>query len=122
MKRFGYAWDPLCWGACVLYAMNRWWISGHVESAFFHGYFNDVLLIPAALPLALWLQRRLGWRSHDESPRWSEIALHLTVWSVTAEALVPYLLAHGTADWKDVLAYASGAVISGFCWQGGGSA
>ena len=43
------------------------------------------LLIPAALPFALWLQRRLNLRPHDQPPRWSEIILHLVAWSVAAE-------------------------------------
>jgi hypothetical protein len=117
MKRFGYAADPICLIACALYAANRWWLSQHVGGPFLHGYFNDLLLIPAALPLALWLQRRLGCRSHDQAPTWSEIALHLVVWSVTAEALIPQLLTHSVADWKDVAAYTFGAAVAGCWWR-----
>ena len=118
MKRFGYAVDPLCLVACGLYALNRWWLAPHVGGTFLEGYFNDLLLIPAALPLVLWLQRRVGCRLNDQPPGWSEIALHLVVWSITAEAIVPRLLSHATADWRDVVAYACGAAVAGCWWQG----
>lgn len=118
MKAFSYAADPLCVVACGLYALNRWWLAPHVGGPFLHGYFNDLLLIPAALPLVLWLQRRLGCRASDANPNWSEIGLHLAVWSVMAEVIVPHLIAHATADWRDVVAYASGAAVAGVVWQG----
>lgn len=118
MKRFAYLADPLCLLACLLYACNRWWLAPHFGGGFLHGYFNDLLLIPAALPLALWLQRRLGYRSDDRPPNWGEIAMHLAVWSITAELIVPRFVAHATADWRDVVAYSFGAAVAGFTWQG----
>jgi hypothetical protein len=117
VKRFGYALDPLCLVACGLYALNRFWLHGHVGGVFFHGYFNDLLLIPAALPLLLWLQRKLGLRPDDHRPRWGEIALHLLAWSIMAEAIVPHLVARATADWRDILAYSAGALVAGCWWQ-----
>ncbi|HYD85187.1 MAG TPA: hypothetical protein VEA63_14075 [Opitutus sp.] len=118
MKRFGYVFDPLCLAACALYALNRFWLHGHVGGAFFHGYFNDLLLIPAALPLALWLQRKLGLRADDARPRWREIGLHLAAWALMAEAVAPHLLAHVTGDWRDLVAYSAGALAAGCWWQG----
>ena len=59
MSRFRYALDPLCLLACGLYAANRWVIRPHFSGLFWHGYSTDFLLIPAALPLLLWLYRRL---------------------------------------------------------------
>ena len=118
MKRFGYAADPLCLVACALYAFNRWYLAPRIGGSFLQGHFNDLLLIPAALPLALWLQRRLGCRAHDQPPQWREIALHLGAWAVMAEVVVPRFVAHATSDWKDVIAYAGGAVVAGVCWQG----
>ena len=117
MKRFGYLADPVCLVACALYAFNRWWLAPRIGGVFLHGYFNDLLLIPAALPLVLWLQRKLGYRPHDQPPRWGEIGFHLLVWSVTAEAILPRMLAHATADWRDVIAYSSGALLAGCVWQ-----
>ncbi len=120
MKRFGYARDPLCLLACGLYVLNRCWLRGAVDDAFLQGSFNDLLLIPAALPVWLWLQRRIGLRREDAPPRWSEIALHVVTWSVAAEWIAPQLLAHATADWHDVAAYAVGAVAAGTWWNAAG--
>lgn len=117
MKRFAYLGDPLCLAACVLYALNRWWLREHVGGEFLAGYFNDLLLIPAALPLALWVQRRLGVRTDDRPPRWPEIALHLAVWAIAAEAVMPQLTARATGDWRDVAAYAAGAIGAGCWWR-----
>lgn len=119
MKRFGYARDPLCVTACALYALNRFWLRRHVGGAFLHGYFNDLLLIPAALPFLLWVQRRIGVRPDDARPRWAEIALHLCAWSLVAEAIAPHLFARATGDWRDVAAYSAGAVLAGLWWQVG---
>jgi hypothetical protein len=118
VKRFGYLRDPLCGFACALYALNRCWFRGHVGGEFLTDYFDDLLFIPAALPPVLWVQRRLGVRADDRPPRWSEIALHLAVWSVTAELLAPRLFAGASGDWRDVVAYGAGAVGAGVRWQG----
>jgi hypothetical protein len=118
VKPFRYWRDPLCLIACALYAVNRGWLRSHVGGAFFGGYFNDLLLLPAALPLALWVQRKLGARTHDQSPRWAEIALHLAVWSFTAEVLMPQLSRHATGDWRDLIAYGAGAIAAGCWWHG----
>jgi hypothetical protein len=119
VKHFGYVRDPLCVLACALYVLNRMWWRTLFGGAFLTGYFNDLLFIPAALPLVLWVQRRIGVRRDDQPPRWSEIALHLAVWSVVAEGIMPRLLAHATGDWRDVIAYTAGAIVAGVCWQEG---
>jgi hypothetical protein len=115
MRRFRYALDPLCLGACALYALNRWVLKPRIHSAFLHSHFNDLLFIPAALPLVLWLQRRLGLRTSDGPPEAREIALHFVVWSVMAEIVAPHF-AHVTGDWRDVLAYAAGALAAWAWW------
>lgn len=119
MKRFGYARDPLCALACGGYALNRWLLRplGWAAGPFMRGHFNDLLLIPAALPLLLWLQRRTGLRANDTPPSWREIGLHLAVWSLAAEAIAPLFIHRATGDWLDVAAYAAGAVVSGCVWQ-----
>jgi hypothetical protein len=118
MKRFGYAADPLCLLACGLYALNRFWLRQYVGGDFLQGYFNDLLLIPAALPFVLWLQRRFGVRADDFRPRWREIGMHLAVWAIAAEAIAPRLLARATGDWRDLIAYGAGALVAGCWWQG----
>lgn len=118
MTRFRYGRDGLCLLACGLYALNVLWLRSHLGGPFLHGYFNDLLLIPAALPLVLWVQRRLGVRGTDMVPRWSEIALHVAAWSVMAEAVMPQVLARATGDWRDVFAYTAGGVAAGCWWHG----
>lgn len=123
MKRFSYVRDPACLLACAGYVANRWALRplGWASGPFMRGHFNDLLLIPAALPLLLWLQRRLGLRTVDTPPSWREIALHLVVWSIAAEALAPLLGLHATGDWLDVAAYTAGALAAGCWWQAASS-
>ena len=118
VNRFGYWRDPLFLAGCALYALNRWGLKPHTHSAFLHGQFNDLLLIPCALPLVLWMQRRLGLRKHDHFPDAGEIALHVIVWSVLCEGIGPHILPV-TGDVKDVIAYALGAVLAWAWWRRG---
>ena len=116
MRTYRYLTDPVCMGACLLYAANRWLLLPRLGGAFLHGQFNDLLLIPAALPLVLWLQRRLGFRDHDRPPLWPEIATHLLVWSLLFELVGPRVLPV-TGDVLDLLAYAAGGLASGIWWN-----
>ena len=116
MTRFRYASDPLCLASCALYVANCWAWKPHTDSEFLRAHFNDLLLIPCALPLILWLHRRLGWRTHDRLPEFGEIALHLGVWTLMAEAVAPPLFGV-TGDPLDVLAYTVGAVITMGWWR-----
>src|SRR6185503_12574958 len=115
VRRFRYGLDPLCLFACGLYAACRWLIRPHTDAVFWHAYSTDYLFIPAALPLWLWVQRRLGLRSNDNWPTWAELGLHFAVWSAAVEGVAPYLFRSATGDWFDVLAYAAGALLAG-CW------
>jgi hypothetical protein len=118
VNRFRYALDPLCLVALAAYVFARGWLRAHVApGGFWHDQFTDLLLIPAALPVVLWVQRRLGLRVDDAPPRWTEIALHTAVWSIASELLAPHLFARATGDWRDVLAYGAGAVIAGGWWS-----
>ncbi|MFT3783826.1 MAG: hypothetical protein QM790_17590 [Nibricoccus sp.] len=117
MKRWRYALDPLCVAACAAYAINRWLVPPSVKGPFFRNHFNDLLLIPAALPLVLWLYRQLKLRAHDDWPRWSEIVSHVVIWSVAAEWVGPHLFSRATGDLRDVFAYAAGGVMAGVAWM-----
>lgn len=117
MRRFRTVSDPLCVAACVCYSVNRWLIPVSWKGAFLRNHFADVLLIPAALPLVLWVHRRLGLRASDSPPTWSEVLLHLVVWSVAAELIAPHLFTRCTGDPWDVVAYAGGALVSGIIWN-----
>jgi len=117
VKKYGYARDPVCFTACSLYAANRWAMPAALSGPFLRNHFNDLLLVPAALPLILWVQRRLRLRPADTPPDWREVLLHLIVWSVAAEVVGPLLFARATGDIRDVAAYAAGALVAAVFWS-----
>ena len=117
MKRFGYVFDPVFLVGCALYALNRWLIKPHCDIAFFHNWFNDVLLIPCALPPVLLTHRWLGLRWHDQPPTAAEVAAHWAGWSVLFEVIGPWIIPT-TGDPWDVVAYGCGALIASACWRG----
>lgn len=117
MKPFRYGFDPLCLAATLAYAGHRWLLPSALKGIFLRGYFADILLIPAALPLLLWLQRRCGLRQHDARPDSREIWLHVAVWALAAEAVAPLLFGRATGDPWDVAAYAVGAVMAQVVWK-----
>ena len=117
LKAFPYLRDPLFVAACLLYAVNRWAVKPHVHDGFLHGQFDDLLLIPCALPPLLLAQRWLKLREHDRPPAFSEIALHLTIWSILFEVLGPHILAGTVGDPWDVVAYVAGGIFAGFWWN-----
>ena len=118
MGGFRYWRDPVCLAACAAYGANRWLLKPFFAlGPFMRGHFNDLLLTPAALPIVLWLHRRLGWRTHDAPPTGSEIILHLAVWAFIAEGAGPWLTHRGTADLWDVAAYSAGAAVCYVLWR-----
>lgn len=117
MSRFGYWRDSLFITASIAYAVNRWLVLPLTSSPFLHGHFDDLFLIPAALPILLWMQRQLGLRTHDDFPTWWEMAFHLIVWSVICEFIGPLWFHHGTADVWDVVAYATGGIVACVWWN-----
>lgn len=114
---FRYLADRLCCVALLLYCLNRLILKPHFSSPFLHNHFNDLLLIPVALPVVLWLQRLTGLRSHDNSPTWPEMIFHWAVWSLICEAIGPFWLHFGTADIWDVVCYAIGGIAACVWWQ-----
>lgn len=117
MSRFRYARDPVCLAACAAYAANRWLVPLDFKSVFLRSYFSDTLLIPAALPLILWVHQRLKWRPSEAWPTWTEILMHWAVWSVAAELVGPHFFARAHGDPWDVVAYAAGAFAAGLIWR-----
>lgn len=115
--RFRYGADPLCLLACIAYGINQFGLKPRLSWQFLHTTFNDLLLIPAALPFVLWLQRRFRIRNHDGFPTWSEILLHWAIWSVICEGLGPRLFPWAIADPWDIAAYAIGALFAGVWWN-----
>lgn len=117
MRRFRYGADPVCLAACAAYLVNRLVIPDAWKGGFLHHHFNDLLLIPAALPWILWVQRRLGTRKHDQFPSCWETSAAFILWSIAAELLAPMLSHRATADPWDVAAYAGGAIVATLWWQ-----
>jgi hypothetical protein len=117
VKQFGYLRDGLFMVTCSLYAMNRWAIKPQVLSSFLRGHFNDLLLIPCALPPLLLLQRWLRLRRHDQTPTVGEIALYLTVWSILFEVIGPHIMRGVTGDPWDVVDYIVGGIVAGLWWH-----
>jgi hypothetical protein len=117
MHRFRYLRDPLFLFGCAAYTLNRWLLKPHLSSGFLHSHFNDLWLIPCALPLILWLHRQLGLRSHDQPPTGLEIASHLLFWTALFEWIGPKFVSHTTADPWDMVSYLVGAVLAGVWWQ-----
>jgi len=102
---------------CAAYFLNRWFFKASLDSEFLPGMFNDLLLIPSALPWVLWIQGLLGWRVSKAYPSPGEIAGHLVVWSVIAEGLMPMASHRFTADPMDVMAYSMGALAAFGLWR-----
>ncbi|MFO1475294.1 MAG: hypothetical protein U1F98_01425 [Verrucomicrobiota bacterium] len=119
LNSFGYLRDRLFLLCCSLYAINRWMVKPHVHGGFFHDHFNDLLLMPCALPPLLWFQRLLKLRFHDQAPAPGEMALHLVVWSVLFEGIGPHLLRRATGDPYDVVAYVVGGILAAIWWHRG---
>ena len=119
MSNFRYLGDRLFLITCSLYALNRWLIKPHVHSPFLRYHFNDLLLIPCALPPLLLVQRWLGLRSHDTAPTATEIAFHVIVWSILFELIGPHIMSRATGDPWDAVAYAAGGLLAGLWWHRG---
>jgi hypothetical protein len=116
--RFAFYRDPAFWLGCTAYSVNRWALKAHVPAAFLRAHFNDLWLIPCALPLVLWLHDRMGWRD-DGPPRAGEILAHLVGWSVLFEGIGPHYLPWATGDAWDVAWYAVGGLGAWIWWRRG---
>lgn len=117
MKKFRYLGDPLFLVCAALYAANRWLVKPHVHHGFMHDHFNDLLLMPCALPVLLLAQRRLKLRTGDAMPSAGEIALYCALWSVQCKILGPHLTSRATYDPWDILAYAAGGLLAWLWWH-----
>ncbi len=117
VKRFRYAFDPVCLVCCACYAVNRWGVKPHTHVALFRFWFNDFLLIPCALPPLLRIYRWLRLRCHNGFPSGMEIIAHALLWSILFEVAGPHLMRGVTGDSLDIVAYAFGAVFASGCWQ-----
>jgi hypothetical protein len=118
VKSFGYLRDPLFLVACTLYVINRWGLKPRIHSRFLHDHFNDLLLMPCALPVLLALQKWSKLRQHDHPPTPSEIALYLVVWSVLFEVIAPQIMPKAIGHPWDVVVYVVGGTMAGLLESG----
>ena len=109
--------DPLVLVCCSLYVVNRWLVKPHLHLDFFTCWFNDLLLIPSALPPLLMVHEWLGLRPCGTAPTGGEIFWHLVFWSGLFEWIGPKFLKHATGDLLDVLSYSLGALVAYLWWQ-----
>ena len=116
MRPFGFHRDGLFLVGCGAYALNRLLLEPALDSAFLHSHFNDLWLIPCALPLLLWVHRKLGWRG-NEVPAFAEVLLHLAVWSVLFEGVGPRVMSHAVGDPWDVICYWVGGLAAWAWWN-----
>jgi hypothetical protein len=118
-ERFGYWRDPLFLLGLGAYLLNRLAIKPylHSYSPFFHGHFDDCLLVPVVLPVFLFVYRFLGLRPDDAPPRFWEMAWHVLVWSVFFKWFGPVVLHHSVADRVDVACYAGGGAVAWLLWN-----
>jgi hypothetical protein len=124
MKTFGYLRDRLFGFSLAVYALNRLVVQPHLAGtfhshlpwawAFLHSHLDDLLLMPAALPVVLWVQGLLGLRLQAQPPGWREMFAHLVIWSVMCKIVGPLYCHIGVADPWDVLFFAAGG--SAACW------
>ena len=127
MNRFGYLHDRLFRFSLAAYALNHLVIVPHCAGfvaarlpwawPFLHGHFDDLLLIPVALPVVLWLQHGMGLRPQERPPGWAEMLGHLAVWSVIAKVIGPFWLHVGVADPWDLLFFTGGGIAATWWWH-----
>jgi hypothetical protein len=121
VRRFLYCRDPLFLGCCTLYALNRWMLKAHLHSVFLRSHFNDLLLIPCALPPVLLIHQWLRLRPAQRMSSISEILFHLGLWCVLFELVGPRFMPGATGDLWDIAAYCLGGAVAAWWWQRGNS-
>ena len=109
--------DPLFLVCCACYGVNRWLLKPQFESEFLRYWFNDLLLVPCAIPVVLWMFRALRLRNEDGAPSTLELAWILVVWSLLFEWIGPRFISHATADWRDVVMYWIGGLGAWIFWH-----
>lgn len=112
--------DPLFLACVAVYFLNRFVLKQIWSSGFVHEHLNDVLCIPFWVPIMIALQKRCGLRDTDGPPTTMEIIIPLVIWSWLFEIVLPATRIMGdlcVADYRDILAYAFGALVAGVIWR-----
>ena len=115
--RFRYLTDPLFLVCCALYALNRWALKPRIDSVYLRFWFNDLLLVPCAIPVVFWIFRQSRFRHDDAPPSALDLCWILTLWSLLFEWIGPSYLRRGVADSYDVLMYWIGGIFAWWFWN-----
>ncbi|MBT5927893.1 MAG: hypothetical protein HOH33_14870 [Verrucomicrobia bacterium] len=89
----------------------------NAESGWMDYYWNDVWMLPCAIPLVLSVYNALGLRQSMEIPSGFEILWHGILWGLIAEFVGPLLFVHAVGDPWDLAAYAVGGFLLYFRWH-----
>jgi hypothetical protein len=117
VAQFRYLRDPLFMAGSGAYALNRFLLKPNFHSPFLHNWFNDLLLVPCAIPVVLWLFRIFDLRLSDDAPAAFDLIWILTVWSLLFEWVGPRFVRSSVADWRDVVMYWVGGVAAWLFWR-----
>lgn len=116
-KKYKFIRDYFFLISLIIYGLNYVSIKfGIYTNYFMQCYFNDIFLVPVALPVVLYIVKLLKYRG-SYYPTLSEILTCLIIWSVFFEYIGPKYLNKGIADVYDVIAYFIGAVVSFIVWR-----
>lgn len=110
--------NPLFMISLAAYCLNTLVAKYHsVDSHFLKFYFNDLLLVPCALPPILCLISIAGFRDSNKPPSFIEVLICLCIWSIAFEVVGPLVSQKSTADPFDVGAYWIGGAVSWSLWN-----
>ncbi len=110
--------DAVFLAAMGLFLLNQAVLKPLIGEGFVQFHWNDLLLVPCAMPLVVWLHQVCGLREGGCAPTFAEIAGHLVIWAVLFEFLGPRLMVHPVGDWKDVACYWLGGIVAWLFWSG----
>ncbi len=110
--------NPLFMISLTAYCLNSFFLKYcSVDNHLLKFYFNDLLLVPCALPPILCLISIAGFRDSDKPPSCIEVLICLCTWSIAFEVVGPLVSLKSTADPFDVAAYWLGGAVSWSLWH-----
>ncbi len=112
------AWlEPFWIFSLACYAVHRWWQWASPSPGWMSNHWNDIWMLPCAVPLVTRMYAALNLRASTAPPSLSEIVWLGLLWSVMAECLAPLWFTRSTGDPLDVLAYGLGGFMLWLRWH-----